>query len=94
MTCYILLQTGDRIIKEAGDGFLLLTDCVVPAGGGGQQGLPPGFGTGMRHRIQGQRHDDIKINRRGKKKYTNLEIQEIDRHDIMLFVKTFRQYIK
>lgn len=28
-TCYILLQNGGRIIKQSGDGFLLLTNCVV-----------------------------------------------------------------
>ncbi len=36
-TCYILLQNGGKIIKQSGDGFLLLTNCVVdeePRGGG------------------------------------------------------------
>ena len=28
-TCFILLQSGGKIIKQAGDGFLLLTNCVV-----------------------------------------------------------------
>lgn len=60
----------------------------------GDRALPIGFGTGMRRHAPGQRHDDIKIERREKKKYTLLEIQEIDKHDIMLFAKTFRQYIE
>jgi hypothetical protein len=51
-----------------------------------------GWGTGRRHGVSGQRHDDIKIERRERKRFTKLEIQERDDYAIMLFVKTFRQF--
>lgn len=62
---------------------------------GGATGVPVGWGTaGRNHGIVGQRHDDIKIERRVKNKIDKLRIQEIDNHDIMLFAKTFRQFRK
>lgn len=67
----------------------------IPSGGGGQ-GAPVGWGTSRKHGVSGQRHDDISIERRHKKSsgLDKLRIQEIDNHDIMLFVSTFRQYRK
>jgi len=64
-----------------------------PSGGGGQ-GAPVGWGTGRKHGVAGQRYDDIRIERRKPAGLSKLRIQEIDNHDIMLFVKTFRQYRK
>lgn len=60
--------------------------------GGSSQGAPVGWGTGRKHRIAGQRHDEINIERRKPRDLSKLRIQEIDNHDIMLFVKTFRQF--
>lgn len=65
----------------------------IPSGGGGQ-GAPVGWGTGRKHGVAGQRGDEINVERRKPRDLSKLRIQEIDNHDIMLFVKTFRQYRK
>ncbi len=66
----------------------------IPSGGGGSQGVPVGWGTSRKHGVAGQRHDEINVERRKPRDLSKLRIQEIDNHDIMLFVKTFRQYRK
>ena len=68
------------------------TGGIAPVPSGGQQGVPVGWGSGRKHGIAGQRRDDIRIEKRTPNKFDKLRIQEIDNHDIMLFVKTFRQF--
>jgi hypothetical protein len=63
-----------------------------PVVSGGQQGAPVGWGTQRWHGVAGQRRDDIEVGTRAPNRFDKLRIQEIDNHDIMLFVKTFRQF--
>ena len=56
---------------------------------GGIMGVPVGWGAGRRQGVAGQRDDDIRVERREYVKLNKLRIEEIDRHDIMLFAKTF-----
>lgn len=76
-----------------GNAFQIPRAAVTAAFASGPQ-PQVGWGTGRKHGIAGQRHDDIKIEQRKLHQFTELEIQEIDNHDIMLFAKTFRKYMK